>query len=130
MREYRYWGAGPASLLLFVCMFTGKRGVLDRWEAVVFLALYATYLGVIALWLNWRFGRSARIQSPTGSHPLERQRPQASLPDWHCLSDSDKNVNAYAESGYGFHSFRHGFCTSKRSASRQPHEKTQIKNKV
>ena len=41
-----------ASLLLFVCMFTGKRRVLDRWEAAVFLALYATYIGAIALWLN------------------------------------------------------------------------------
>ena len=41
-----------ASLLLFACMFTGKRKVLDRWEAAVFLVLYATYIGVIALWLN------------------------------------------------------------------------------
>lgn len=41
-----------ASLLLFACMFTGKRKVLDRWEAAVFLALYATYIGAIAFWLN------------------------------------------------------------------------------
>lgn len=34
-----------ASLLLFVCMFTGKRHSLDRWEGAVFLAMYAGYIG-------------------------------------------------------------------------------------
>ena len=41
-----------ASLLLFACMFTGKRKVLDRWEASVFLVVYAAYIGVIAFWLH------------------------------------------------------------------------------
>ncbi len=41
-----------ASSLLFLWMFTGKRRTLDRWEAAVFLALYAAYLVVIALWLK------------------------------------------------------------------------------
>jgi len=33
-----------ASLLLFLCMFTGKKRMLDRWEGCVFLVLYAGYL--------------------------------------------------------------------------------------
>jgi cation:H+ antiporter len=33
-----------ASLLLFICMFTGKRRTLDRWEGGVFLGLYAGYI--------------------------------------------------------------------------------------
>jgi cation:H+ antiporter len=33
-----------ASLLLFVCMFTGKKRMLDRWEGGVFLGLYAGYI--------------------------------------------------------------------------------------
>ena len=33
-----------ATLLLFVTMFTGKRKVLDRWEAGVFLVLFCGYL--------------------------------------------------------------------------------------
>lgn len=33
-----------ASLMLFVAMFTGKRGSLDRWEAVVFLLCYVAYI--------------------------------------------------------------------------------------
>ena len=33
-----------ASVLLFFFMFTGKRKMLDRWEAVVFLVLYAAYV--------------------------------------------------------------------------------------
>ena len=33
-----------ASLLLFVCMFTGKKRMLDRWEGCVFLVLYVGYL--------------------------------------------------------------------------------------
>jgi len=32
-----------SSLLLFICMFTGKKRSLDRWEGVVFLILYAGY---------------------------------------------------------------------------------------
>lgn len=32
------------SFLLFVCMFTGKKRSLDRWEAVVFIVLYASYI--------------------------------------------------------------------------------------
>ncbi len=32
-----------ASLLLFFCMFTGKRRSLDRWEGFIFLILYASY---------------------------------------------------------------------------------------
>jgi cation:H+ antiporter len=33
-----------ASLLLFFSMFTGKKRMIDRWEGVVFLALYFSYL--------------------------------------------------------------------------------------
>ena len=33
-----------ASLLLFLCMFTGKRRSLDRWEAIVFIILYVSYI--------------------------------------------------------------------------------------
>jgi cation:H+ antiporter len=33
-----------ASVLLFVFMFTGKKHKLDRWEAVLFLAIYAGYI--------------------------------------------------------------------------------------
>jgi len=33
-----------AGLLLFVCMFTGKKRSLDRWEGIVFLFLYVVYL--------------------------------------------------------------------------------------
>lgn len=33
-----------ASLLLFLCMFTGKKHKLDRWEGIVFIALYIGYL--------------------------------------------------------------------------------------
>lgn len=32
-----------ASLLLFFTMFTGKRRLIDRWEAVIFLLLYVAY---------------------------------------------------------------------------------------
>ena len=32
-----------ASVLLFLCAFTGKRRVIERWEGIVFLALYACY---------------------------------------------------------------------------------------
>jgi len=41
-----------ASLLLFLCMFTGKRRTLDRWEAAIFLGLYAVYTGGIIVWMN------------------------------------------------------------------------------
>ena len=33
-----------SSLLLFICMFTGKRRFLDRWEGIVFIILYGVYL--------------------------------------------------------------------------------------
>jgi len=33
-----------ASLLLFICMFIGKKRSLDRWEGIAFLILYAAYL--------------------------------------------------------------------------------------
>ncbi|MBF0252526.1 MAG: calcium/sodium antiporter [Candidatus Omnitrophica bacterium] len=33
-----------SSLLLFVCMFTGKRHKIDRWEGFVFLAIYLCYI--------------------------------------------------------------------------------------
>ena len=33
-----------ASFLLFLCMFTGKRRSLDRWEGIVFLVMYACYI--------------------------------------------------------------------------------------
>jgi len=33
-----------ASILLFLCAFTGKRRVIDRWEGAVFLALYTGYI--------------------------------------------------------------------------------------
>ena len=38
-----------ASLLLFVTMFTGKRHTLDRWEGIVFLMLYAVYIGYLII---------------------------------------------------------------------------------
>jgi cation:H+ antiporter len=41
-----------ASALLFLCMFTGRRRVLDRWEAAVFLVGYGVYIAVITLWLK------------------------------------------------------------------------------
>ena len=41
-----------ASLLLFLCMFTGKKRILDRWEAVIFLGLYAAYVVVMIVWMN------------------------------------------------------------------------------
>jgi len=36
-----------ASILLFIFMFTGKKRKLDRWEAVLFLVLYAGYLFIV-----------------------------------------------------------------------------------
>lgn len=33
-----------SSLLLFMCMFTGKKRLLDRWEGVLFLIFYAGYM--------------------------------------------------------------------------------------
>jgi cation:H+ antiporter len=34
-----------ASFLLFLYMFTGRKLKLDKWEAVIFLAMYAAYMG-------------------------------------------------------------------------------------
>lgn len=36
-----------ASLLLFIFMFSGKKGVLDRWEGLVLLGLYVSYIGFL-----------------------------------------------------------------------------------
>ncbi len=36
-----------ATLILFVAMFTGKRRKLDRWEAVLMLVCYASYIGYL-----------------------------------------------------------------------------------
>ena len=41
-----------ASVALFLCMFMGKRHVLERWQAVSFLVGYAVYIAIITLWLN------------------------------------------------------------------------------
>jgi len=38
-----------ASLLLFLTMFTGKRRLLDRWEAVIFLIIYIGYTGFLVI---------------------------------------------------------------------------------
>jgi len=38
-----------ASLLLLAFMFTGRRRLLDRWEGVVFLVLYAAYIVFLAV---------------------------------------------------------------------------------
>lgn len=38
-----------ASVLLFLTMFTGGRRVLDRWEGVVFVVLYAGYIAFLVL---------------------------------------------------------------------------------
>ena len=38
-----------SSVILFIFMFTGKRHKLDRWEAGLFLAIYAAYICVIIL---------------------------------------------------------------------------------
>jgi len=39
-----------ASLLLFLWMFTGKKRMLDRWESVVFLVLYLSYICFLIVW--------------------------------------------------------------------------------
>jgi cation:H+ antiporter len=36
-----------SSLLLFFCMFTGKRHALDRWEGMVFIVLYLGYIAFL-----------------------------------------------------------------------------------
>jgi cation:H+ antiporter len=36
-----------AALILFAAMFSGKKGVLDRWEGLAFLALYGIYVGFL-----------------------------------------------------------------------------------
>ena len=38
-----------AELLLFMFMFTGKRRLLDRWEGVIFLIIYGSYIGFLVL---------------------------------------------------------------------------------
>jgi cation:H+ antiporter len=38
-----------AELLLFAFMFTGRKRLLDRWEGVVFLVIYFTYIGYLIL---------------------------------------------------------------------------------
>jgi len=38
-----------ASLLLFICMFTGRRRLLDRWEGLLFLLLYFGYLAFLVV---------------------------------------------------------------------------------
>lgn len=38
-----------ASLLLFHCMFTGLRKLVDRWEALLFLSIYSIYIGTLAM---------------------------------------------------------------------------------
>ena len=38
-----------ADILLFVSMFTGRKRLLDRWEGVVFLALYAAYITALVV---------------------------------------------------------------------------------
>ena len=38
-----------ATLLLFVFMFTGRRHAIDRWEALVLIALYVAYMGTLAV---------------------------------------------------------------------------------
>lgn len=41
-----------ANALLFLWMFTGKKRVLDRWEAGVFLAAYVAYVTFLVIWAN------------------------------------------------------------------------------
>ncbi|HUV62537.1 MAG TPA: calcium/sodium antiporter [Sedimentisphaerales bacterium] len=36
-----------AALILFVAMFSGKKGVLDRWEGLLFVGLYMIYVGFL-----------------------------------------------------------------------------------
>jgi cation:H+ antiporter len=38
-----------ASLLLFACMFTGKKRSLDRWEGAIFLILYFGYVALLII---------------------------------------------------------------------------------
>jgi len=40
------------SVLLFLWMFTGKRHLLERWQAAIFLIGYAVYVVVITFWLK------------------------------------------------------------------------------
>jgi len=39
-----------ASLLLFVCMFTGQKQSLERWKGVMFILAYAVYIGFLISW--------------------------------------------------------------------------------
>jgi cation:H+ antiporter len=38
-----------AELLLFMFMFTGKKRLLDRWEGIIFLVIYGSYIGFLIL---------------------------------------------------------------------------------
>lgn len=38
-----------STLLLFICMFTGKRQMLDRWEGMVFVSLYICYIAYLVI---------------------------------------------------------------------------------
>lgn len=38
-----------ASVLLFVTMFTGKRRLLDRWEGMIFVVLYVSYIAFLII---------------------------------------------------------------------------------
>jgi len=38
-----------ASLLLFICMFTGKKHSLDRWEGIVLIILYCSYIAFLII---------------------------------------------------------------------------------
>jgi len=41
------WVTILASLLLFICMFTGGKRKLDRWEGIAFLMIYIIYIGIL-----------------------------------------------------------------------------------
>jgi cation:H+ antiporter len=38
-----------ANILLFAYMFTGKKRSLDRWEGIIFLIIYATYISLLII---------------------------------------------------------------------------------
>ncbi|MFH1778149.1 MAG: calcium/sodium antiporter [Candidatus Omnitrophota bacterium] len=38
-----------ASMLLFLCMFTGKKHKLDRWEGIIFIVLYIGYISFLIM---------------------------------------------------------------------------------
>lgn len=41
--------AMTGSIILFVCMFTGKRRTLDRWEGWLLVVGYAAYIALVVL---------------------------------------------------------------------------------